>query len=198
MTALGNVLPYSPPDAEQRKTSYLGMIIFLASWTMMFGVIFMVYGALRISAEAWPPLGLPLLPIALPTVNTLVIAASSFAIEWGLREIRNGRATRLAPSILATALLGLVFCALQWKVGAELFALGLTFDRGAYAAVYFGFAIIHAAHVIIGVLAMIFLAIRALFGAYSTPRHTTVRLWAVYWHFVGIIWLLIYLLIIVL
>ena len=198
MTALGNVLPYSPRDAEQRKTSYLGMIIFLASWTMMFGVIFMVYGALRISAEAWPPLGLPLLPIALPTVNTLVIAASSVAIEWGLREIRNGRASRLAPSIFVTAILGLVFCGLQWMVGAELFALGLTFDRGAYAAVYYGFAIIHAAHVVIGVLAMIYLAIRSLLGAYSTPRHTTVRLWAVYWHFVGIVWLLIYLLIIVL
>jgi cytochrome c oxidase subunit 3 len=192
------ILPLPQPDAEKRKTSYLGMIIFVASWTMMFGVIFFVYGALRISADSWPPLGLPLLPLLLPTINTVIMGLSSASMERGLFEIRSGNARRLAPWLIATAALGAVFCVLQWLTGAELFREGLTFDRGAYAAVYYGFAIIHAAHVLVGLLALIYLAVRAAMGAYSTPRHMSVRLWAIYWHFVGVIWLAIYLLIIVL
>jgi cytochrome c oxidase subunit 3 len=192
------ILPYPQPDAEKRKTSYLGMIIFIASWTMMFGVMFFVYGALRISAESWPPLGLPLLPIALPTVNTIVLLLSSATMEWGLREVRHGRARRLGAWLVLTALLAVAFCALQWIIGADLFADGLTFERGAYAATFYGFAIIHVAHVLVGVLALIFLAMRAFMGSYTAPRHMSVRLWAIYWHFVGVIWLAIYLLIIVL
>ena len=192
------ILPLPPPDAEKRKTSYLGMLIFVASWTMMFGVMFFVYGALRISADTWPPLGLPLLPLALPTINTVVLLLSSGTMELGLRDIRHGRATRLAPWLLATALLGALFCAIQWIIGADLFEQGLTFDRGAYAAAFYGFAIIHVAHVLVGLLALAYLAVRAFMGAYTTPRHMTVRLWAIYWHFVGVIWVAIYLLIIVL
>jgi cytochrome c oxidase subunit III len=198
MTALGDILPYEPPDKEQRKTTYLGMIIFLASWSMMFGVMFLTYGAMRVSSDEWPPMGLPLLPIALPSINTLIMAASSAVLELGLREIRHGRARRLAPAIFATALFGIAFCWLQWLVGADLIARGLTLDRGAYAAVFYGFAIIHVAHLIIGILAMLYLGVRAIFGAYTTPRHTSVRLWAAYWHFVGVVWLAIYVLIILL
>ncbi len=199
MVALtGRVLPYPPPDAEKRKTAFLGMIVFIASWTMMFGVMFFVYGAMRIAADAWPPLGLPLLPIAMPTVNVGVLLLSSLALEWGLREIANGRPKRLAPGVYVAALLGVVFCGIQWMVGVELFQQGLTFDRGAYAAACYGFAIIHAAHVAIGVLALLYLAVRASTGAYTTPRHLSVRLWAIYWHFVGVVWLAIYLLVIVL
>lgn len=194
----GTVLPYTAPDAEQKKTAYLGMTIFIAGWTMMFGVMFFIYGALRISAEAWPPLGLPLLPLALPTINTAIMIASSLLFEWGLREIRSGRAARLAPAILGTAFLGCLFCGLQWLMGVDLFEVGLTFDRGAYAAVFYGFAIIHAAHVLIGIAALLYLTIRAFLGAYSTPRHLTPRMWAIYWHFVGILWIAIYALIIVL
>ena len=192
------ILPLPQPDAEKRKTTYLGMIIFVASWTMMFGVMFFVYGAMRISADAWPPLGLPLLPIALPTINTAILLASSGTMELGLRRIRQGHARQLAPWLMMTALLGVAFCLLQWMVGKDLFEHGLTFDRGAYAAAFYGFAIIHVAHVLVGLLALLYLVIRSLTGAYTTPRHMSVRLWAIYWHFVGVIWLMIYLLIIVL
>jgi cytochrome c oxidase subunit 3 len=100
--------------------------------------------------------------------------------------------------LLATFVLGGVFCGLQWIIGEDLVSQGLGFDRGAYAAVFYGFAIIHVAHVLIGMLALPYLAIRAMMGTYTTPRHMPVRLWAVYWHFVGIVWIAIYLLVIVL
>jgi cytochrome c oxidase subunit 3 len=195
---VGEIVEYPSPYGEEKKTAYLGMLIFIAGWTMMFGVLFFIYGALRIAAESWPPLGLPLLPIVLPTLNTVVMLASSASFEWGLLEIRRGRPGRLAAGLAASAVLGVVFCAIQWKSGADLVALGLTFDRGAYAAVFFGFAMIHAAHVIVGVLALGYLGVRAAMGAYTTPRHLTPRLWAIYWHFVLVVWLAIYFLIILL
>ena len=195
---MAHLLTYPTPDAEAKKTAYVGMTIFVAGWTMMFGVIFFIYGAMRISAEAWPPLGLPLLPIALPTLNTVLMVASSLAFEWGLRSLRNGSQAKLSAGVVMAALLGVTFCAIQWKVGADLFAIGLTFDRGAYAAVFYAFGMLHAAHVVIGVIALLCIALLSTMGRYTETRHLGPRLWAVYWHFVGVLWIAIYGLVIVL
>jgi cytochrome c oxidase subunit III len=190
---MGEVVTYPNPHAEQTKTAYMGMVIFLGGWAMTFIAMFMVYGAMRISVKSWPPLGLPLLPLVLPTINTLVIAASSAVLELGLRGVRNSRDHRLAPALLVASVLGVVFLLIQWIVGSGLYEQGLTPERGAYAAVVYGFSIIHAAHLIIGVIALLVLTVMAFRSAFTPAKHLTVRIWAAYWHFVGIVWALMYL-----
>jgi cytochrome c oxidase subunit 3 len=189
---MGEVVPYRPPHARDHATAYIGMVIFIAGWAMMFACFFFAYGALRVGATEWPPLGQPLLPIALPAVNTAVLALSSAALELGLWRIRRGNARLLAPSILAAALLGSLFLVIQYSIGADLFDAGLKPTSGPYASVFYGLAGIHAAHLSVGIVALLWLAIRAFAGAYNTPQHLPVRLWSVYWHFVGVIWLLMF------
>ena len=66
------------PHARQDFTSSLGMVVFLASWAMMFSTLFFAYAFLRARSVTWPPPGAPPLPVLLPAVNTLVMLASSF------------------------------------------------------------------------------------------------------------------------
>src|SRR5882724_7801898 len=78
------------PRAKEEFTSSLGMIIFLASWAMMFGTLFFAYGFVRTRAATWPPLGAPALPLALPALNTAIILVSSFSFSSGLKALRRG------------------------------------------------------------------------------------------------------------
>ena len=63
---MGAIVPYPPPRARQEWTAYLGMVIFLGSWAMMFGSLFFAYGMVRARSDAWPPPDLPELPLGLP------------------------------------------------------------------------------------------------------------------------------------
>lgn len=194
---MGEVVTYPSPYAEEKKTAYLGMVLLIASWAMMFVSIFLVYGAVRFNAKEWPPLGLPLPELLLPTINTGVMIASSVSLEYGLAAVRGGRPRMLAHMLLLTTVLGAVFVAIQYIVGVDLHAAGLGIDRGAYAAVLYGLSGIHAAHVALGIIALVVLTILAYQGRYTAPRHLKVRLWSVYWHFVGVVWILMYVLVFV-
>ncbi len=194
---MGDVVTYPSPYAEEKKTAYLGMVILIASWAMMFVSMFLVYGAVRFNAREWPPIGLPLPELGLPTLNTIVMLASSATIEFGLRAVRDGKPRMLAHMLLVTTLLGGVFVTIQYMVGVDLHAAGLGLDRGAYAAVLYGLSGIHAAHVALGIIALAVLTVFAYRGQYTAPRHLRVRLWSVYWHFVGVVWLAMYVLVFV-
>lgn len=191
---MGELVDYPSPYAEQRKTAYVGMTIFVAGWGMLFACLFFIYGAMRLSAPEWPPFGLPVLPIALPGVNTAILVASSFTLEWGLRALTGGRPRLFAPMLLVTMFLGALFVVIQVVIGMDIHALGLTVERGPYAASFYGLSGIHAAHILLGLLALVVITVQAFRGVYTAPRHLTVRLWAIYWHFVGVIWIGMYLL----
>src|SRR3981081_4014911 len=113
MTAMGEVLPYRPPRAREETTAYLGMVVFLGSWAMMFAALFFAYGFVRTRSVAWPPADLPELPWGTPALNTLVLLPSSTSLQYGLRGIRAGASKKLGRALLLTVLLGSVFLALQ-------------------------------------------------------------------------------------
>src|SRR5512144_2951674 len=94
---------YRLRPSEDEVTSYVGMVIFLGSWAMMFAALFFSYAVVRAHAPAWPPPDLPPLPIVLPGLNTLVIAASSAAVALGVRAHRVGRRPRAAAALAAGA-----------------------------------------------------------------------------------------------
>jgi heme/copper-type cytochrome/quinol oxidase subunit 3 len=164
------------------------MIIFLASWAMMFGSLFFSYGVLRLRLTAWPPPGAPALPLALPLLNTAVLLASSLAAERSLRLAGASLGSALARRWLQLALLlGLVFVALQLELWRSLLQGGLTWGRGTMAGVVYGLTTFHAAHVLVGLAGL-----GAVWGG-AQPRLITWRLWTTYWHFVSVVWLVMFL-----
>ncbi len=185
------LLRYPPPREREENTAWLGMLVFLGSWAMLFAGIFFAYGVVRASTHHWPPDGLPRLPIALPAANTLVIGLSSLALQMGYERLKKGAPA--AASLLFVALaLGTLFLALQAVLWTQVWRSGLSPDRGPYPSAFWALTGFHALHVAIGVGALVALAVRTALGTYNPARHLAVRLWAMYWHFVGAVWLLIF------
>jgi cytochrome c oxidase subunit 3 len=190
---MGAIVPYPPPRARQEWTAYLGMVIFLGSWAMMFGALFFAYGMIRARATAWPPVDFPELPVALPGVNTAVLAASSAALHGAVLSLRRGKAVWAGPALAASIVLGSLFLALQFVTWSELWNEGLFPSDGPYPSVFYALTSFHAAHVLVGIGALAWLCRGAFSGKYSAARFLPVRLWALYWHFVGAVWGIMYL-----
>jgi cytochrome c oxidase subunit 3 len=195
--ALGLPSPVAARAARrQESTAVLGMVLFLASWAMLFAALFFAYGLLRARALAWPPADLPPIPKALPSVATVLLAAASVAIE---RARRHGRAARHAlalRSLGAAAGLGAVFLALQLIVWTGLWQAGLHLATGPYASVFYGLTVFHGVHVVVGVAALGLLAARALRAPGQALPPIGLRLWALYFHMVGIVWAAMYVLLV--
>jgi cytochrome c oxidase subunit 3 len=186
------VIQYRSPRQRTENTAYLGMLIFLGSWAMMFAGLFFAYGAVRFHVATWPPKGVPALPKLLPAANTAILIASGAALQIGYRRIRAGKAQGLSWGLFVSLLLGIVFLALQFYYWVHLYRLGLRPDMGPYPSVFYALTTFHAAHVLVGIAALAVLLWKSIDGVYSAPRHLPVKLWTMYWHFVDAVWLLMF------
>lgn len=185
------VLPYRPPRARNDATAFLGLLLFLGSWAMMFSALFFAYGVVRAHAGSWPPEGTPRLPLLLPGLNTLVIGASSFVLQRALASARAGRTAQVRPAVMGAIALGLVFLAAQGLLWSRLWSEGLRIDGGPYPSVFWALTVFHALHVLVGLGGLAYLAARS--AGYGPARHLALRLWTGFWHFVGAVWLVLYL-----
>jgi len=108
------VIYYRSPRQRVENTAYLGMLIFLGSWAMMFAGLFFAYGAVRFHLSGgWPPQGVPSLPVSLPALNTVVLLASSLTLQMGLSSIRVGKTNELSAALVVSLLLGCLLVLLQ-------------------------------------------------------------------------------------
>jgi cytochrome c oxidase subunit 3 len=193
MAVMGNVLRYSSPRVREDTTAWLGMVIFLASWAMLFAALFFAYGYIRTRSESWPPSDVPLLPVLWPGVNTLILALSTAAVQRGLHAVQRGETRASARSVAGAAILGLVFLISQALFWSSLYRVGLRPNTGgAYASVFYGLTWFHALHVLVGIFGLAWVVSQLWRGWLSPARHLSLRLWTMYWHFVGVIWGLLF------
>lgn len=178
---------------EKRSLGYLGMIIFLGSWAMMFGALFFAYAALRLGARSWPPPGATHLPLLLPGISTTVILASSVTLQRGMRCVREGRTAAFAQWLLATIAVGTIFLCVQVVVWSSLWAHGLRQSSGSYGAIFYTMTVFHFLHVVVGLGMLCWLLPSALRRSVAVPYRVRVRLVSMFWHFVSIVWVAIYL-----
>lgn len=177
-----------PAAARARETNALvGMVIFVASWGVLFAGLFFSYGVIRVRATEWPPLDLPRLPKLLPALATGGLVLSSLLLQRALGALRRAQGRPLG-SLLAAFALGAGFLALQLFVWRQMWLAGLRPETGTYASVFYSLTAFHALHVVVGLVALLYLAARLATGAYGRLWHVPVRLWTIYWHMVGVIW----------
>jgi cytochrome c oxidase subunit 3 len=180
---------YRDRPTRQELTARVGMVVFLGSWVMLFAGLLFTYGLIRSRAPEWPPLDQPRLPLLLPGINTLAVAASSAALVAAQRALRAGRQRSSGARLALAALLGTLFLGLQLVVWATLWRAGLVPGGGPYPSVFYGLTVLHALHVAVGLVALGTLSLRALTGR---ARRLTVDLWSMYWHAVGAVWVVLY------
>ena len=178
---------------EQASSGWLGMIIFLGSWAMMFGAMFFAYARLRITSPSWPPFGEDALPLGLPGLNTAVLIVSSVTVHMALRALRGKELSVFRWWMLITLALGSSFMALQLIVWSDLWATGLTLSSGTYGSLFYTLTAFHALHVVVGLGLLVWLAAPSLRRRPRAPSRSSVRVASMFWHFVDVVWIVMFL-----
>ncbi len=175
-----------PPSGRGLYPMFLMAV--LATVTMLFAA-FTAALLIRRSGSDWIAIELP----AIAWVNGGVIVVSSALLELARRALRSGAAS-VAPLWLGlAAALGLLFLAGQIVAWRALMAEGVFLPSSPHAAFFYMLSAVHGAHVLGGLGALGWTLRSALRGAYTATMHRGLSHAAVYWHFVGALW--IYLLI---
>ena len=160
------------------------LLAVLATVTMLF-VAFTAALLVRRSGSDWISVQLP----GMVWANALVILASSALLEMSRRSLRVGEES-LAPLWLGlAAALGVAFLGGQLATWSSLMQQGVFLPTGPHAAFFYMLSAVHGAHVLGGLGALAWTLRNALSGAYSAQQHRGVSHAAIYWHFVGAIWI---------
>jgi len=166
------------------------MLLFIISEVMIFGAFFTAYFFIRVvSHDPWPAAGTKL-PEAVAGINTLILLSSSLTLHWALSSARRGNRFGLKAGMLSTFLLGLTFLSVQIN---EYVHLGFAPRDSAQATIFYGLTGLHGAHVCIGLILLSIVTIRSFRGHYSPEEHRGINIPGIYWHFVDIMWVVVYL-----
>jgi cytochrome c oxidase subunit 3 len=167
----------------------LGMLLFIISEVMVFGAFFTAYFFIRIAeGEPWPAPGMKL-PVPVAGINTAILVSSSFTVHWAQASIKRGNRFGLKAGMLTTFLLGCTFLFIQINEYAN---IGFAPQDHAQQTIFYSLTGLHGAHVFIGLTLLLFVTIRAFRGHYSAEEHRGVEVPGIYWHFVDIMWLVVY------
>lgn len=173
----------------------LGMVLFIASEVMFFGGLFGAYFNIRADASQWPPAGLEKLNWHLPAVFTGVLILSSFTLHLALHAIRRGNTRALIKWTAITLLLGVIFLTGQLY---DYSTLRFTIRDGVYGSTFYTLTGFHGAHVFAGLCYLFIVLVRGSTGQFSKFSHAAVEGASLYWHFVDVVWVVLFLILYVL
>jgi cytochrome c oxidase subunit III len=183
---------HGPPPANQSsriEAQFLGMLLFIISEIMLFGAFFTAYFFIRVVSSAdWPAAG-EHLPVAVAGVNTAILISSSFTMHWALEGARNENRGALRAGLLTTLLLGATFLCIQIN---EYVHIGFAPADNAQGTIFYGLTGLHGAHVFVGLTLLLFATIRAFRGHFTAKEHRGVEVPGIYWHFVDVMWIVVY------
>ena len=171
-----------------RSPVFLGMVMFLGSEVMLFGSFFTTFFYLRFTHHTWPPPGIDL-PVEPTAINTAILISSSFTMHWALISIRQGKRLGLVVGLGLTLAMGLTFLSLQIH---EYLNLNFTPSTNEFSSGFFALTGLHGAHVAVGATLLTIAFVRSLRGHYSETEHLGLEVTGLYWHFVDVVWILLY------
>ena len=186
---------HGPPIAHQSSrinASVVGMLLFIGSEIMLFGSFFAAYFFVRVvnpgAPDHWPPEPYHF-PVFVAGVNTAILVTSSFTMHWALQSIKRGNRAGLKAGLVLTFLMGLAFLLTQLLEYAR---IGFNPSDGAFGTIFFGLTGLHGAHVFVGLTLLGVATARAFRGHYTPEHHHGVEIPGIYWHFVDVMWIVVY------
>jgi cytochrome c oxidase subunit 3 len=183
---------HGPPPANRSsrvEPQLLGMFLFIISEIMVFGAFFTAYFFIRVvNDNAWPADGTEL-PKLIAGINTAILISSSFTMHWALEAAKAGNRLGLQAGMFTTLMLGATFLFIQIN---EYIHIGFAPQDHAQGTIFYGLTGLHGAHVFIGLTLLLFTTIRAFRGHFTPEEHRGVEVPGVYWHFVDVMWIVVY------
>ena len=180
-----------------------GMILFIASEVLFFAAFFWAFfdsalypGApnMPVRAEAtggiWPPKGISVIaPFDLPFMNTLILLLSGTTVTWAHHAILEGNQKDAVRGLLCTVILGAIFTGIQ---AYEYAHAPFTFSENIYSSTFFMATGFHGFHVLVGTIFLLVCLFRAIAGHFKPKQHFGFEAAAWYWHFVDVVWLILF------
>ncbi len=185
VTAIEAPLPSGPVHAKRPQLLAVGVMIWLGSEFMFFSGLFAAFFTIRAHATVWPPRGTKL-DTYQALAFTVVLLASSPTMQLGVWAQERGERAKARFWIIVSFLLGAAFLGNQvyeWKT------LPFRPHTNAYGSLFYIMSGLHGLHVLLGLVAMLFLLAR-ISGPKGDPGETPVyQAVSYYWHFVDIVWI---------
>ncbi|MEM1167616.1 MAG: heme-copper oxidase subunit III [Cyanobacteria bacterium P01_H01_bin.35] len=174
---------------EHQDLRVFGLLTFLASESLMFGGLFAAYLIYRANAGVWPPEETEV-ELLLPTINTIILVSSSFVIHKGDTAIKKNDISGMRLWYLVTAIMGIIFLGGQVY---EYMTLGYGLTTNVFSNCFYVMTGFHGLHVFVGVLLILGVLWRSRrAGHYNNEKHVGIEMAEIYWHFVDIIWIVLF------
>jgi len=193
-----HMAPHEPSEHEVEVETSTGlpnlkvaMWIFLGSECLLFGALISTYVLYR-GRSTVGPYPHDVFDIPYTSVSSFVLLASSLTMVLALAAIQRGDQGKLRVWLLATAMLGMTFIGGQVYEFTSFVREGLTLKTNLFGTTFFVLTGFHGAHVTIGILMLLSLVALSLAGRLPQDRAMTVELVGLYWHFVDIVWIIIF------
>ncbi|MBU3674403.1 MAG: heme-copper oxidase subunit III [Solirubrobacteraceae bacterium] len=182
---------HGPPEANNSSGVHrevLGILLFIISEIMLFGAFFAAYFFIRVvSADQWPPgEGLP---VYIALTNAAILLSSSMTMHWTDLSAKRGNQFGMRAGIVTTFLLGLTFLFVQVN---EYIHIGFSPSTSASASIFFGLTGLHGAHVIVGLLLLFVAGVRIFKGRFNENNYRGLEVPGIYWHFVDVMWIVVF------
>jgi heme/copper-type cytochrome/quinol oxidase subunit 3 len=186
---------HAAPHALETNTGLdnrkLLMWLFLASDCLFFGSFIAAYLLYR-DRNVTGPFPKDLYDIPFTSVSSFVLLMSSVSMVLALSAIQRGNMRAMRIWLICTALLGVSFLAGQAFEFTHFWNEGLHLDTNLFGTTFFVLTGFHGAHVSVGVLILASLVVASAQGRLTEEHTLTVELAGLYWHFVDIVWIVIF------
>ena len=178
---------YTTTGLDHRK---ILMWVFLASDCLFFGALISTYMVYRSNVPTGP--GPEIFDIPYTSVSAFVLLMSSLTMVLALAALQGGNSRQARLWLLATALQGAVFLGGQFYEFNVFVDQGLTITNSVFGTSFFVLTGFHGTHVAIGVFMLLTLVGASYMGRLKPKHDLTVELVGLYWHFVDIVWIVIF------
>ena len=184
-------IPVNDPFG-QATTGKLGMWLFIIVDGLSFTGILLAGIALRAaSPEIWPVAG-DVLDIPLTAFNTFLLICTSFTMVMALNCVQKGDQTGLKKFLGLTMAGGVVFLGIQVYEYSHFIMVDFLPSTSIYAAVFYVTTCFHGLHVLSGVIYIACILRMAGLNAYSADNWDHVEILGLFWHFVDLVWILVF------
>jgi heme/copper-type cytochrome/quinol oxidase subunit 3 len=167
----------------------VGMWVFLASEVMFFTALIGSYIILRFgAAESWPEPG-SVLAIDITALNTFILICSSVSMVKAFAAAEEDHLPGVRLWLTVTLLLGMVFLGIQVYEYRELIHHDFLPSSGLFGSTFYTMTGFHGMHVFLGVLCLAFTSVKSFLGEFNVRGVETLGL---YWHFVDLVWIILF------
>ena len=172
----------------------VGFWTFIGSECLFFGTLLSTYMVYK-GASLEGPYPLDIFDIPLTTVSTFVLLMSSLAMVLGLDGVQKGERKKAAFWLGVVVVFGAIFLGFQYYEFNHFIHEGLTLQHSVFGSTFYVLTGFHGAHVTVGVIWMATLLVQSLRGKLTPDKALQVEIAGLYWHFVDIVWIVIFVLV---